>query len=117
VIIRRDCFDKVGLFDEKLKQAQDYDLWLRMEAEYPVGFISSRFHSLIAGLSQQVPILAIGWSHKYRELLQLFDLEEYCLDYRKLNNQEGLDFLVKAWNEKDNNCRKIKKGCLFLNKK
>jgi glycosyltransferase involved in cell wall biosynthesis len=40
VIIRQDCFDKVGLFDEKLKQAQDYDLWLRMAAEYQVGFIN-----------------------------------------------------------------------------
>ena len=40
VIIRRDCFDKVGLFDEKQKQAQDYDLWLRMAAEYQVGFIN-----------------------------------------------------------------------------
>jgi glycosyltransferase involved in cell wall biosynthesis len=40
VIIRRDCFDKVGLFDEKLKQTEDYDLWLRMAAEYQVGFIN-----------------------------------------------------------------------------
>ena len=40
VIIRRDCFDKVGLFDEKLKQTDDYDLWLRMAAEYQVGFIN-----------------------------------------------------------------------------
>jgi glycosyltransferase involved in cell wall biosynthesis len=40
VIIRRDCFDRVGLFDEKLKQAQDYDFWLRMAAEYQVGFIN-----------------------------------------------------------------------------
>ena len=79
--------------------------------------ISSRFHSLIAGLSQQVPILAIGWSHKYRELLQLFDLEEYCLDYRKLNNQEVLGLLVKAWNEKDNNCQKIKKRLPILKQK
>ena len=40
VMIRRDCFDRVGLFDEKQKQAQDYDLWLRMAAEYQVGFIN-----------------------------------------------------------------------------
>ena len=40
VIIRRDCFDKVGLFDEVLLQTQDYDLWLRMAAEYQVGFIN-----------------------------------------------------------------------------
>ena len=40
VMIRKDCFDSVGLFDEELLQTQDYDLWLRMAAEYPVGFIN-----------------------------------------------------------------------------
>jgi len=40
VIIRRDCFDKVGFFDEKQKQSEEYDLWLRLAAECPVGFIN-----------------------------------------------------------------------------
>ncbi len=40
VIIRRDCFDGVGLFDESLKEAEDYDLWMRVAAEYPVGFVN-----------------------------------------------------------------------------
>jgi len=40
VIIRKNCFEKVGLFDETLLQTQDYDLWLRMAAAYPVGFIN-----------------------------------------------------------------------------
>jgi len=31
--------------------------------------ISSRYHALIAALSQGIPVAAIGWSHKYDELL------------------------------------------------
>ena len=31
--------------------------------------LSSRYHALIAALSQQVPAVAIGWSHKYDELM------------------------------------------------
>jgi len=31
--------------------------------------LSSRYHALIAGLSQQIPAVAIGWSHKYDELM------------------------------------------------
>lgn len=39
--------------------------------------ISSRFHALIFGLLQRKPVLAISWSHKYRELFGLFGLEEF----------------------------------------
>jgi polysaccharide pyruvyl transferase WcaK-like protein len=31
--------------------------------------LSSRYHALIAALSQQIPAVAIGWSHKYDELM------------------------------------------------
>ncbi|MGE5310600.1 MAG: glycosyltransferase family 2 protein [Nitrospirota bacterium] len=36
VMIRRELFDRVGYFDETLPMAEDYDLWLRVAAEYPV---------------------------------------------------------------------------------
>jgi len=36
VMIRRELFDLVGYFDETLPMAEDYDLWLRVAAEYPV---------------------------------------------------------------------------------
>jgi polysaccharide pyruvyl transferase WcaK-like protein len=31
--------------------------------------VGSRFHALVAGLSQAVPVVAVGWSHKYAELV------------------------------------------------
>ncbi len=39
VILRREVFDRVGLFDESLPACEDYDLWLRVTARYPVHFI------------------------------------------------------------------------------
>jgi len=39
VVIKRELFDKVGLFDESLPVCEDYDLWLRISARYPVLFI------------------------------------------------------------------------------
>jgi len=37
-LIHRSVFDSVGLFDEQLPACEDYDLWLRICARYPVLF-------------------------------------------------------------------------------
>lgn len=41
--------------------------------------VGSRYHALIAALSQAVPVVAIGWSHKYRELLEECGVAEYSI--------------------------------------
>ena len=34
MLLRRSCFEKVGIFDERLPSFQDYDLWLRIARKY-----------------------------------------------------------------------------------
>ncbi|MFT4011637.1 MAG: polysaccharide pyruvyl transferase family protein [Nocardioidaceae bacterium] len=41
--------------------------------------VASRFHSIVGALSQGVPTLALGWSHKYRELLNDFGVPEWLI--------------------------------------
>ncbi len=41
--------------------------------------VGSRFHALVGALSQGVPTLALGWSHKYQELFRDFDCPECVL--------------------------------------
>lgn len=39
VIIHRSLFDQVGLFDTSMAVCEDYDMWLRITARYPVLYI------------------------------------------------------------------------------
>lgn len=42
--------------------------------------LSSRYHALVSALSQAVPVVATGWSHKYEELLADFGCSEQMLE-------------------------------------
>lgn len=43
--------------------------------------VASRFHAMISGLAMGVPSLLIGWSHKYLEVLESFELQDFAVDY------------------------------------
>lgn len=49
VLIRKSIFDEIGLFNEQLSGADDYEMWLRVILKYPVKYIDQslvfyRFH-------------------------------------------------------------------------
>jgi len=39
VMLRRECFEKIGIFDEKLFIPADWDLWIRIAENYKIGYI------------------------------------------------------------------------------
>jgi glycosyltransferase involved in cell wall biosynthesis len=41
-MMRRTLFSRVGLFDEALPVCEDYDLWLRVSARFPIFFIDRK---------------------------------------------------------------------------
>jgi glycosyltransferase involved in cell wall biosynthesis len=41
VMVRKRCFEKVGLFDEALRTAGDLDMWLRMATCFEIGYINT----------------------------------------------------------------------------
>jgi len=41
VMARRECFELVGLFDERLRIVEDRDMWLRIAAHFNIAFLPS----------------------------------------------------------------------------
>ena len=39
VMVRRECFDTVGVFDPRLRAAEDHELWLRIVRRFPIAFL------------------------------------------------------------------------------
>ncbi len=53
VMMHRELFDEVGLFDESLPACEDYDLWLRIAAKHPIGLIEKPYLIKYGGHADQ----------------------------------------------------------------
>jgi len=61
VIVKKECFNKVGFFDETLFSVEDRDMWLRIGLFYDIGFINfplvlTRFHETNISANQELAL-------------------------------------------------------------
>ena len=40
VLIKKKCFEKVGFFDESLRGAEDWDMWIRISKEFQIDYVN-----------------------------------------------------------------------------
>jgi len=66
--------------------------------------VVSRFHAMVFALTRQVPPMIIGWSHKYQEVMDMFGLGEYAVDFSSL----GLDGLRQGFQKLEENQDRIR---------
>lgn len=62
--------------------------------------VTSRFHAMISALSVATPVLVVGWSHKYREVLADFDLTDAAIGWEGLNDDKISEAFDKAWDRR-----------------
>lgn len=58
--------------------------------------VTSRFHAMISGLATCTPTVVVGWSHKYREVLDDFGLAHLGMDAAALHEPASVVDLVVA---------------------
>lgn len=87
----KQVVEKLGRPYSDIQIVQHHDprvlKWILGQAAFVIG---SRFHALVSSLSQGIPCISVGWSHKYPELFNDFNSGE-CLindldDYQKLSS-------------------------------
>lgn len=102
VLIARTLLEKVGVFDETLEVCEDYDLWLRIAARYPVDFIDIPLIIKRGGHADQLSRTWDGQDRfRIRALARL--LEGNFLSPRQR---------VLAWRELLRKCEIYGRGCM-----
>jgi glycosyltransferase involved in cell wall biosynthesis len=73
VMMKREIFDRVGLFDETLPACEDYDLWLRIACRYPVYLIDAQLIIKTGGHSDQLSRMPALDQYRIQSLLNLME--------------------------------------------
>lgn len=86
--------DKSGVYviDREYSSAELKALIGEMDA-----LLASRFHSMIAALSMKVPVVVLGWSHKYYELMDMVAQGEHVFDCQDVRYEEIRDDVRSLW--------------------
>lgn len=72
VFIKRNLFDVVGVFNESLPACEDYDLWLRITSNYPIGLLDEYLLKRYGGHEDQLSSSIIGLDRfRIRSMLDL----------------------------------------------
>ena len=90
-MIKKELFDKVGLFDENLPACEDYDMWLRICCQYPVLFLDEALTNKFGGHEDQ-----LSRQHWGMDRFRIIALQK-CIESQKLSasdREAAIDMLI-----------------------
>lgn len=92
VLINRDVFKQIGMFDPKLPACEDYDMWLRICSQWPVSFIDKPLLRKFGGHQDQL-------SKRYAAMdrFRIYALQKILRSntLQSENQQQTVEILVK----------------------
>lgn len=81
VLVRRECFAKVGAFDPSLRSLEDWDMWLRLAVHYSIAVIKeplARYRQLPGSMSRNCEVM----ENSFKKVINRhFDLAPKHLHY------------------------------------
>lgn len=80
VVANKECFEKVGGFNEKLNRGEDLDVWARLAQKYQI--IKSSKTTAIYSMEDETS-LSKGKSNYHQSILSIINLEDKKSDERK----------------------------------
>lgn len=92
VMIHREIFDQVGLFDESLPACEDYELWLRICSKYPVAYIDQPLVKKYGGHADQ-----LSRQHWGMDRFRIYALDKILQqgNLSELQHQAAVDTLLE----------------------
>ena len=107
VLIARTLLEEIGAFDESLEACEDYDLWLRIAARYPIHFIEKPLIVKRGGHEDQ-----LSKKLNSQDRFRIKALTKLLADDYVSPRQREL-----AWRELARKCAIYGKGCIKRGKK
>ena len=110
-LVKRKCFQEVGLFDESLKMAEDWDMWFRIAKCYDIRsielpLIKYRIHPMnFSYLNGEINL-----SNEIRFLTRVFAEPSFRRKFRVKHHAFSRRYVSAAWTLK-NACQNKNIGC------
>lgn len=102
VMLRRNLFTSIGLFDESLPYAGDFDYWVRVSKNWDLYYLCNpglqvRRHDKQASMTMSNRQLYLDLVHIYRTLLKSVPKEGLKSKLHHLNRKVGAAFIHHSW--------------------
>lgn len=102
-VVKRELFSEIGGFDESMPVCEDYDLWLRATAAYPVLLVDRALTLKDGGRPDQLSQQYIGQMDKFRIYAICKLIDDSALNEEKYRS---------TFEELERKCRIYGNGCL-----